>query len=206
MVAMSAEYRVKSRNKTTPRECVKDGKSAVRWIRQHAAELGVDPERVVAGGGSAGGHVAAATGTTRGFEEDGQDLKVSSRPDALVLFNPVFDNGPDGYGHSRVKEYWKEFSPMHNISETAPPTIVFLGTKDKLIPVETAQEYKRLMEESGCRCDLYLYEGQPHGFFNYAKKDNYTKTVIAMDRFLASLGYLKGESTLQNQPDAGDGK
>jgi len=206
MVAMSAEYRVKSRNKTTPRECVKDGKSAVRWIRQHAEELGVDPMRIAAGGGSAGGHVAAATGTTKGFEEEGQDLEVSSRPAALALFNPVFDNGPDGYGHSRVKEYWKEFSPMHNIDETTPPTIVFLGTKDKLIPVETAQEYKRLMEEKGRRCDLHLYEGQPHGFFNYSKKESYTKTVIEMDRFLASLGYLKGEPTLQNKPDAGAGK
>jgi len=90
MVAMSAEYRVKSRNNTTPRECVKDGKSAVRWIRQRAEELGIDPGRIAAGGGSAGGHVAAATGTTRGFEEEGEDLRISSSPDALVLFNPVF--------------------------------------------------------------------------------------------------------------------
>jgi acetyl esterase len=205
MVAMSAEYRVQSRNKTTPRECIKDGKSAIRWIRQHAKTLGIDPTRIAAGGGSAGGHVAAATGTTTGFEEEGAELSISSRPDALVLFNPVFDNGPNGYGHSRVKEYWKEFSPMHNINETAPPTVVFLGTKDKLIPVETAKEYERLMEEKGRRCDLHLYEGQPHGFFNYTKKENYTKSVIEMDRFLASLEYLKGEPTLQNKPDADDG-
>jgi acetyl esterase len=202
MVAMSAEYRVKSRNNTTPRECVKDGKSAVRWIRQHAEELGIDPGRIAAGGGSAGGHVAAATGTTRGFEEEGEDLSISSRPDALVLFNPVFDNGPNGYGHTRVKTYWKKFSPIHNISKDNPPTIVFLGTKDKLIPVKTAKKYKRLMEEKGRRCDLHLYEGQPHGFFNYTKKENYTKTVIEMDRFLASLRYLEGEPILQNKKDA----
>lgn len=206
MVAMSAEYRVRSRNKTTPRECVMDGKSAVRWIRQQARELGVDPKRIAAGGGSAGGHVAAATGTTQGFEEEGEDLKVSSRPDALVLFNPVFDNGPKGFGHATVKAYWKEFSPMHNINETTPPTIVFLGTKDSLIPVETAKEYKRLMEARGRRCDLHLYEGQPHGFFNYKSRENYTKTVVEMDRFLLSLGYLKGEPTLQHKPDAGDNK
>jgi acetyl esterase len=199
MVAMSAEYRVKSRNNTTPCECVKDGKSAIRWIRQHAEELGIDPGRIAAGGGSAGGHVAAATGTTRGFEEEGEDLSISSRPDALVLFNPVFDNGPNGYGHTRVKTYWKEFSPIHNISQDTPPTIVFLGTKDKLIPVKTAKEYKRLMEEKGRRCDLHLYEGQPHGFFNYTKQENYTKTVIEMDRFLASLRYLEGEPILQNK-------
>ena len=197
MVAMSAEYRVSSRNKTTPKECVMDGKSAVRWIRQHAAELGIAPDKVMAGGGSAGGHVAAATGTTKGFEEDGEDLGISSRPCALVLFNPVFDNGPRGYGYDQVKAYWKQISPMHNIDSNTPPTIVFLGTKDALIPAATAEAYQKRMQESGNRCDLHLYEGQPHGFFNYNQKENYTKTVIAMDRFLASLGYLVGEPTIQ---------
>lgn len=203
MVAMSAEYRVAWRNKTTPRECVIDGKSAIRWVRENAKKLGIDPQRIAAAGGSAGGHVAAAAGTTEGFEEDGENLKVSSRPDALVLFNPVFDNGPDGYGHRRVKSYWKEISPMHNIDEDTPPTVVFLGTKDKLIPVATAEKYKELMEEKGRRCDLHLFEGQPHGFFQYVKEDNYNKTVILMDRFLASLGYLEGEATLKSAEDEG---
>lgn len=197
MVAISAEYRVKSRNQTTPRECVMDGKSAVRWIRANAGKLGIDPEKLAAGGGSAGGHVAAATGTTKGFEEEGEDSSVSNRPDALVLFNPVYDNGPDGYGHDRVKGYWKEISPIHNISENTPPTIVFLGTKDKLIPVATAEKYKKLMEAKNRRCDLHLYKDQPHGFFNLDKnKEHYVKTVTEMDKFLASLGFLKGKPTL----------
>ncbi len=196
MVALSAEYRIKGKHKTSPRECVKDGKSAVRWIRQHAKELGVDPGKVAAGGGSAGGHVAAATGTVKGFEEEGEAKDVSCRPDALVLFNPVFDNGPSGYGHSRVKEYWEQISPMHNIDKDSPPTVVFLGTKDKLIPTSTAAEYKKRMEAQGRRCDVHLYEGQPHGFFNYKKKECFDKTVIEADRFLASLGYLQGGPTL----------
>lgn len=206
MVAMSAEYRVQSRNNTTPRECVMDAKSAVRWIRQHARKLGVDPERIAAGGGSAGGHVAAASGTIKGFEEEGEDLSISSRPDALVLFNPVYDNGPDGYGHSRVREYWEEFSPMHNINGQTPPTAVFLGTEDKLIPVKTAEEYKHRMETKGRRCELHLYEGQPHGFFNYSNRAYYIRTVVEMDRFLASLGYLTGKPTILNKMNVDDGK
>lgn len=195
MVAMSAEYRVKSRNKTTPKECVKDGKSAVRWIRAHAGELGIDPAKLAAGGGSAGGHVAAATATTKGLEEAGEDTSVSCRPNALVLFNPVFDNGPDGWAHDRVKDYWKQISPAHNIGKDTPPTIVFLGTKDKLIPVSTAENYKKKMEANKVRCDLHLYEGQKHGFFNLKNKEYYLKTVIEMDRFLESLGYLEGPPT-----------
>lgn len=201
MVAMSAEYRVKSRNGTSPIECVKDGKSAVRWIRLHADELGIDPKKLAAGGGSAGGHVAAATGTVKGFEEDSEDQNISCKPDALILFNPVFDNGPEGWGYNQVKEYWEKFSPMHNIDKDAPPTVVFLGTADKLIPVTTAEKYRKLMTDRGVRCDLHLYDGQPHGFFNYSNKNLYTETVIEADRFLASLGYLKGEPTLEKKPE-----
>lgn len=193
MVAISAEYRVANRNQTSPRECVMDGKSAIRWIREHAAELGVDPDRIAAGGGSAGGHVAAACATTDGFEEPGENTEVSCRPSALVLFNPVFDNGPNGYGYDRVRDYWQAFSPLHTLSKGAPPTVVFLGTEDKYIPVETAQAYERRMEEVGSRCDLFLYEGKRHGFFNYKNQESYVITVTEMDRFLVSLGYLEGE-------------
>ena len=95
MVAMAAEYRVEGAHGTTPFESVRDGVSAMRWVRAHAADrLGIDPERIAAGGGSAGGHIAAATALLDGFGEPGADAVVSARPDALVLFNPVIDNGP----------------------------------------------------------------------------------------------------------------
>jgi acetyl esterase/lipase len=190
MVAISAEYRVSSTHGTTPQECVKDGKSAIRWVRSHAHELGIDPDQILAGGGSAGGHVAAATATVHGFVEETDDMDVSCRPAALVLFNPVFDNSQDGYGYERVQDYWEAFSPMHNLSASTPPTVVLLGTDDRLVPVETAEKYKRMMEAYGRRCDLFLYEGQKHGFFNYANTESYNLTVEAMDQFLVSLGYL----------------
>jgi len=142
--------------------------------------------------------VAAATATVPGLEEKGEDSSVSCRPNALLLFNPVYDNGPEGYGHERVKERYKEISPMHNIHKGTPPAIVFLGTKDTLIPVATAEKYKQLMEQAGSRCDLHLYEDQPHGFFNRRKsEEHFLKTVTEMDRFLESLGYLKGEPTIK---------
>ena len=87
---------------------------------------------------------------------------------------------------------------MHNIGQNTPPTIVFLGTEDSLIPVATAEKYKKLMEEAGGRCDLHLYEGQPHGFFNHrdGQSEFYAPTVREADRFLKSLGYLEGDPTL----------
>ena len=198
MVAMAAEYRVKSRHGTTPFECVKDGKSAVRWIRANAARLGIDPDRIAAGGGSAGGHVAAATATTSQIEEEGEDTSVSCRPCALVLFNPVYNNGPGQWGHDRVKDRYREISPAHNIRVGSPPAIVFLGTKDKLIPVSVAKDYQSQMEKVGSRSELMLFEGQDHGFFNFNKGGPavYARTVHAMDKFLASLGLLQGEPTI----------
>ena len=192
MVAITAEYRVKSRNKTSPFECVADGKSAVRFVRANAAKLGVDPKRVAAGGGSAGGHVAAATGNCPELEEPGEDTKISSQPDALVLFNPVYDNGPKGYGHSRVQPRWRAISPMHNIRKGAPPTIVFLGTKDDLIPVATGEEYDRRMKAVGSPSELHLYKDATHGFFNQGRPgDHFADTVAKMDAFLVKYGWLQ---------------
>jgi len=192
MVAITAEYRVKSRHQTTPFECVADGKSAIRWVRTNAAKFHIDPNRIAAGGGSAGGHVAAATGNCSGLEDEGEDLKISSKPAALVLFNPVYDNSENGYGYSRVKQRWKEISPMQNIRKGAPPTIVFLGTNDKLIPVVTGKEYDRRLKAVGSRSELHLYKDAPHGFFNKGKPGNhYPDTIVKMDKFLAALGWLK---------------
>jgi len=194
MVAMSAQYRLRDSNGTTPKECVIDGKSAIRWVRIHAAELGIDPNRLAAGGGSAGGQIAAATATLKEYDDPSEDKSVSAKPTALVLLNPVIDNGPTGYGFSKVKDYWQGFSPMHNIDSTTPPTIFMVGTKDDRVPVETSKKYKETMDKFGRRCELIFYENEVHSFYS---KSKYNETVFAMDKFLASLGYLKGEPTIE---------
>src|ERR1035438_1861118 len=85
MVAARADYRVKDRHGVEPDACVEDGKSALRWLRQNAAMLGLDPDRIVASGGSAGGYIAACTACP-GLEPEGEDLKISSKPNAMILF------------------------------------------------------------------------------------------------------------------------
>lgn len=198
MVAISVEYRTINAFGTTPKECVKDGKSAMRWVRAHAEELGIDPSKIVAGGGSAGGHIAAATALVDAFDEEGEDTPVSCRPAALLLFNPVFDNGPGGFAHGLVQPYWREISPIEHIDGETPPTFVVLGTEDKYVPVETARRFERLMKENGRRCELHLYEGKEHGFYNlWVSRKFLADTMLRMDRFLASLGYVDGKPALQ---------
>jgi len=198
MVAISVQYRVEKPHGTTPKECVKDGKSAMRFIKKNAAQYGIDPERIIAGGGSAGGHVAAAMATLEGFNEEGEDTSVSCVPKALVLFNPVANNSPEGYGYDRVKDYWEDFSPAHNLTKDTPPTLIMLGTKDKLFKPVLAKAYKQKMEEFGNRCDLILYENQDHAFFNFDQnRELHFQTMEDADVFLTSLGYLKGEPTVE---------
>lgn len=197
MICILADYRVKNRQQTTPFESLSDAKSAIRYLRSHAKEMNIDPNRIVASGGSAGGQLAAATSLIKGFNDVTDDLLVSCIPDALILFNPVIDNGPGGYGYERVGEKYKDFSPLHNIKKGAPPTIIFLGTSDKLIPVETVKYYQTVMKRVGSRCDLILYEGQEHGFFN--KPEFFNKPVFMADKFLHSLGYIKGEPMVKSR-------
>ncbi|NJN05472.1 MAG: prolyl oligopeptidase family serine peptidase, partial [Rhodobacteraceae bacterium] len=94
---------------------------------------------------------------------------------------------------------YPEFSPAHNITSDDPPAIIFLGTKDKLIPVSVAERFKANMAKAGVRCELRLYEDQEHGFFNAAKGGGryFHETLKASDEFLASLGWLQGPPKLK---------
>lgn len=191
------DYRVKNRQQTTPFESLKDAKSAIRFIREHADKFKIDTSKIVAAGGSAGGHLAAATALIEDYNEDSDNLATSSKPNALLLFNAVIDNGPGGYGYERIGDAFKSFSPLHNIRKGAPPTILFLGTNDVLIPVETAAYYQVVMEKVESRCEVRLFEGQGHGFFNYTNFEYYKKTLSESDEFLQTLGYLNAEPKIE---------
>ncbi len=210
MVAMAADYRVASRHGTKAVACVADGKSAVRWIRANARRLGVDPNRIAVGGGSAGGHVAACTGTVAGLDEAGEETTVSSTPNALVLFNPVLVLAPIDaelpFDEQRMRALQQrlgveatKLSPCHNVRRGAPPTIVFHGTGDTTVPFRTAELFKEAMTKAGNQCELVGFEGKPHGFFNYGRGDNvdFVKTVQKMDEFLVRRGFLVGKPTIE---------
>lgn len=165
MVAISAEYRVRSRNNTSPFESVKDARSAIRWVRKHAEKLGIDPNKIVASGGSAGGHIAACTGMDLG-EDDDVDVTVSCIPNALILFNPVLDTSIARFAERFGEQRKTEVSPVHHVRTAIPPSIVFHGTADDVVPFENAERFQKLMTQAGNDCSLEPYEGKGHGFFN----------------------------------------
>jgi len=205
MVAMTADYRVASRHQVKAVSCVADAKSAIRFVRKEAGRLGVDPNRIVAAGGSAGGHIAACCGVLKGFDESSEDASISSMPNAMALFNPAVvlagAEGLNGANEERVaalKERMgvepRDLSPYHNVKKGAPPTIIFHGKADPTVPYATVEMFTKAMTEAGNQCTLVGYEGQAHGFFNYGRGGNayYEKTVAALDEFLIGLGYISG--------------
>lgn len=166
-VAISGDYRTFNKHKTTPFESVSDAKSAIRWVREHAKQLGINPEKIIASGGSAGGHIAACTGVIDGYETEGENLAISSVPNAMILLNPVIDTGEKGYGLNKVGEARKtDISPVAHVKPGLPPTIIFHGTADKTVPFENVERFTRLMKEAGNTCDLLPFPGKGHGFFN----------------------------------------
>ena len=194
MIAISAEYRIKNKHGTTPIQAMEDAKSAIRFLRLNAKSFFINPNRIAAAGGSAGGHLAAVTANIDLFDNVNEDLGISSKPNLLVLYNPVIDFASRNW-------LWidnpSDASPVHNISKGSPPTIILTGTKDKIVPVETIMNYKKIMESFGSRCDVILYDGAEHAFFN--RGEDFIDTVLKSDIFLKSNWYLEGKPTIKQQ-------
>lgn len=194
MVCISAEYRLAGQNGWTPFDCIRDAFDVLRFVRENAATWGGDPDRIAAGGGSAGAHLAASTATLTAEDLAG-DLEAlrKARPNLLILFNPVYDNGDQGgWGHQTLGERWREASPAHNLHERVPPTLVMVGDNDHLIPVETVRRFASTLDRLKVPNHLILYPGAAHGFFNPDKNDGrfFHQTLSETDRFLVEQGWL----------------
>ena len=193
-VAISIEYRLHStKTGVTVADCVKDARSAVRYVRAHATELGIDPQQLVVNGGSAGGHLAAATALCDGMDAEGENVKISTVPNALVLFFPVIDTSKEGYGNAKCGDRWQELSPLHRVKTGAPPTLIFHGTGDTTTPFKGAQAFHDAMLKAGNRCELVVNEGGAHGYL-MRKPELVEDTLRRTDSFLASLGLLKTQT------------
>ncbi|MEM9080763.1 MAG: alpha/beta hydrolase [Verrucomicrobiota bacterium] len=189
MLCLLADYRVETRQQVLPVECVKDAKACLAWTRENAQQLGIIPDQIACAGGSAGGHLAGATGTLPG-------LGSEERPNALLLFNPALLLSD--LGKWKMGDFGRErklgipaidLSPAHHVGPHTPPTLILHGTKDKIVPFFTAQAFEDAMKKAKRPCKLVAYEGQGHGFFN--RGEPYQKTLAKADQFLTQLGWLK---------------
>ena len=184
VVAGMADYRVRTRHGVTPDKCVEDGRSAVRWVRGNCGKLGVDPNRVIVGGGSAGGHIAGCTAIPDAPDSATDDLAISCIPNGLMLCFPVAslvdDQRADAFGQVLGRELAEKLSPARHVTKAWPPTVLFFGTADRLLPGGVLLHNKA--RDAGAACELYLAEGQGHGFVNMAPW-NYVSSKCAAEFF-----------------------
>ena len=191
LVCVCAEYRVRNTHATGIDKCAEDARSAMRWVKQHAAELGVDPTRVIASGGSAGGTLSLLVALGTGPDAADDDTSISPKPCALVLFNPAQGEavmsriGGEGEAHERAV---RQIAPLNEPQKNLPPAIFFFGASDRLlIP---SREFCEKSLALGDQCELWVAEGMSHGFFN--GQPWHDATLRKADEFLTALGYLKG--------------
>jgi len=187
LVVILPDYRTKQRHGATPRQAMNDARAVVRWTREHAADLNILPDRIAAGGGSAGGHLAAVTALIEPASED--DV-----PDALVLFNPVIDTSEKGYGASRLGRNSEAASPAHHVRENLPPTIIFHGDQDATVPHENVARFTKLMKEKHNSCTLHTYDGQGHSF--YWREPFFTDTLDKTVAFFGDLAWIQDKGSV----------
>lgn len=190
LVGISVQYRLHSAQAgVRVQDCVEDARSAVRHVRAHAADFGIDPQKIIVSGGSAGGHLAVATALFDGINAAGEDTRISCAPNALVLLFPVIDTSREGYGQAKIGERWRDLSPVHQVRPGLPPTITFHGTGDTVTPFAGAKAFHEAMLRAGNRSELVVHEGGAHGYLmrDRALLDD---TLKRSDTFLAALGLL----------------
>jgi acetyl esterase len=154
------------KDKVKPDTCLKDAITAMRWVRKSADKLGIDAGRIVSSGGSAGGYLAAALAAIDGFHSPDDDVSISPKPNAMVLFNPVLDfvslDLASRFGLD--PELAAQMSPLQHVSDGLPPTLILIGSKDGFL--DQNWEFMSKAKDLGVEVEMDVAEGQPRSFFN----------------------------------------
>ena len=112
-----------------------------------------------------------------------------------MLYYPVVDIGPGGYGSPELQQRYREISPLHNVDGSTPPALFLVGTKDPIVPVRTAEAFRDTMQRHGVDCELHLFEGAGHPIFLYREPltENASKMQQLTDAFLQKNGFMPAE-------------
>jgi acetyl esterase/lipase len=193
--AFVLQYRVTPHRHPAP---LLDAARAVRLIRQHASEWGVDPGRVAACGFSAGGHLAASLGVHYGRVPSYDDLdRVPCRPDALVLCYPVISTGPYRHqgsfdnllGPAAPDALRNEMSLELQVTTETPPTFLWHTAADAGVPVENSLLFASALRQNDVPFELHVYPRGAHGL-GLAPEDPHVGTWIDLCcQWLRNMGW-----------------
>lgn len=205
MMTMCFDYRVSARHPGAgPLQAMADTRSAIRWIRMNAVELGVNPGKIIGVGGSGGGHAIASAAVLNGFDDPSDVTDCSPVPNAVVLFNPVIDTWSR---YAPYQDRWpdnasrKAADLIRGIKAGFPPMLIMHGTEDRVVPFDGSYTFARKSSKKKNICRLIEFDGKGHGFFNFNLSfEMYEATLMAMDEFFVELGFIEPD------PNAGLGR
>lgn len=181
-VTLLADYRVTCRDGTSPLAATDDAAAAYAWLRAHAADLGIDPGRIAIAGASSGGQLALVTA---------MKAPAAEKPAALVLFNPAVDLVTPARWYQ--KPFARRISPSLLPLAGLPPTILFHGQDDAIVPIASVRSFCARATAAGRRCQLHEYRGKGHGFYHDEHVDSeigtspYADTLARAERFVDAL-------------------
>lgn len=170
---------------------IHDVKRAIRFVRESAGKLGVDGARIAVQGSSAGAHLALLAAGTPGlaaFEEQADTVDVPTHVAAAVgVYTPtafrvgdarVSGSVPAGalLGSRATEEAAREAAPLSHVNETFPPTLLFHGTADQVVPPSASVRMYEALAAAGVPVGLHMYPQQPHGF---ARRPHYQRLLSA---------------------------
>jgi acetyl esterase/lipase len=196
LVAITATYRVRAVHNSTPYDSVVDAKSALRWVRDHAADLQIDPARIVGVGDSAGAHVLLTAAVLDTFDEPSENRGTSSKPNALFLTAAVVTTVPvEGMPITAQQQALldflgprtREISPLHHLAKNLPPTVIYHGKLDPLMPYTAVDEFCTKARTLGNLCDLTGFDDAAHNVARVKRAE----TDAGLLAFLKRLGYLQ---------------
>ena len=192
-----------------------DANAAVRWLREYAPELGIDPNRVGVAGESAGAHLASLVALASGDERIAGDIGVASgstavtcavswfgvsdidamvepkTPAEVLAKLPESARRPplaillDGVGD----EIRAAASPVRHVGPESPPFLLIHGTADQVVPHEQSEILARALTDAGVPVELYSVEGAGHGFDGCPEAPEILKATV--DFFRESFSPVK---------------
>jgi len=190
-VACTVEYRTLSRAGTLPFEAVKDARSAIRWLRQHAAEYHIDTSRIVANGYDSGGQLALACAMADKYNEKSDDLHFSPAPNLVMVTSGLFDltdvNNAWIMRYFKDKSALRDISPLYLVKKITPPVLVIHGRKDADEDYTVARHFATLLRDAGSAVSFHPVDDAPHLLWLDTKYAGEAEKV--QQDFLRKYGY-----------------
>ncbi|MFM8572780.1 MAG: alpha/beta hydrolase fold domain-containing protein [Pirellula sp.] len=183
-VVMAINYRLAPKHKHPAQ--IDDCREALRWLRDHAQEYHIDPDRLGVWGYSAGGHLAALLATDRKSQDPSIKVCVAGGAPVDLRMIPEDSRALAGFlGGTRraIQEVYLKASPIEHVSADDPPIMLYHGDADELVPISYASKMHKKLQDTGVACEYMVLPGRSH-IMAFVDAKGINRSIAFLDRYL----------------------